>query len=650
MLSGATRSRQRDDTLPPDRPRSEREPRPSAPGPHFAHDFTRVPVQNNIQAKLKVNTPGDSYEQEADRVAHELSEESCACGGKCSSCSTKRVQRKSGAPTAESADVDPILNGPGHALDSHTRSFMEPYFGHDFSRVRVHSDPTAAASADSLGARAYTVGHHLVFGPGEYRPRSAEGQRLLAHELTHVMQQSAAGPMIQRDDKPITRAAASKSPKLLVKQAAPDRQPACACLVFMHHSEVNARKAAEAMHALCRYNLAIIDPKAGRNIDVPNVGERDPNELFPRHIFRECVDDDKPCQSFIDNPDNQKSTKAGVTEEFVQRQFFLAVKQCSKGFSLPIIALHTNVVTDTAKYSEQVNTKRTRLTKQLGKTGLAEDKKTELEKTQADLEKIKGKTFLDKPPDDGKWPADTLPYSDLEQWQRDHTPDAVKERDPKAKDPKRQPTWKKKLESSSGGLLAGGMTNIFKWCQAHDNSRCYIGDPDRPNNVVWVTKEDDFKKLQGTKANVVLQTRVTPGESETDLSSMFVGDLGADAWDRFQREPAPPKRKQLGGWRDDFPDAHSLGPVFEELQEVTERYTKAEEKEKAIVAKRQAAQFVNVETPQATASASERLAGYRDVRSVLQTLGLHCCDAAADKQVEETLDPSLKPKAPKKKK
>src|SRR5689334_23280595 len=107
MLSGATRTRQRDQTLPSDRLPSAHEPRPSAPGPRFAHDFTRVPVQ----AKLKVNTPGDSSEQEADRVAHELSgKSSCSCAGKCSSCLSKRVQRKGGAPVAESADVDPILS------------------------------------------------------------------------------------------------------------------------------------------------------------------------------------------------------------------------------------------------------------------------------------------------------------------------------------------------------------------------------------------------------------------------------------------------------------------------------------------------------------------------------------------------------------
>ena len=618
--------RQREDALPLDRPRSDREPRPSTPGPHFAHDFTRIPVKANIQTKLKVNTPGDSLEQEADHVADELSS-SCKCAGKCSKCSSKQVQRKGGASFADPADVDPVLNGPGHALDASARSFMEPYFGHDFSRVRVHSDSAAAASAESLGANAYTVGHHLIFGPGKYRPGTHEGRRLLAHELTHVLQQNSAGPMIQRDDDPTTpikRAPASSSPKLAVKKAPAERQPACACLVFMHHDEANARKAAEALHALCRYNLAIVDPKGSRKIDIPNIGDKDPNEFFPRHIFRECVDDDTPCQSFIDNDANKKSTNEKVTKEFVQRQFFLAIKHCSEGFKLPVVALHTNVITDTSKYSEEL-------------------KKTK----QTDIDKIKGKTFQDTPPEGGKpFPKDTLPYADLEQWQKEHVPGAVKDRTEKASHLRDLPSWKQKIISPSGGLLARGMTNIFKWCQAHDNSQCYIGDPARPNNVVWVTREEDFKRLQGTKANVALQTRVTPGESETDLSSMFVGDLPADTLDRFQREPRPPKRKREPWEHDPF----NWGPMFDDLVDTTDRYLKAEEKEKAIVAKREAVRFVNVETPQSTRTEKEALAGYHDVRFVLQSLGLHCCDADADKKVEETIDPSLKPKPAKKKK
>jgi len=523
--------------------------------------------------------------------------------------------------TAKLADVDPVLNGPSHPLDARTRSLMEPRFGHDFSRVRVHSDPAAAASADSLDARAYTVGQHLVFGPGEYRPGSAGGQSLLAHELTHVTQQNAADPMIQRAPK---TGPASRNPKLDVKKAAPDKQPPCACLVSIHRDEVNARRAAEALHAQCHYNLAFI-AGSGRNIDVLNVGSRDPNELFPRHIFRECVDDDAPCRSFLDSEANQKSKDPAVSAELVQRQFFLAVKECSEGFSLPIVSLHTNVVTDTAKFRSELPSKK-----------------------KDEVAKIEGRTFVDEAPPAGQpLPPNTLLYSELEKWLSRNFPSVVNDRSEKAKSEKRRPTWKKKIESPSGGLLAGGMTNIFKWCQTHDNSQCFIGDPSRPDNVVWVTRQQDFDKLVGTKANVALQTRVTPGESETDLSSMFVGDLMNDAWDRLKRTPVPTRGVVAGVARDvanvmNYPTAHSLGPVLENLQEYVRRYDEAVDKEKTTVAKRQGIQFVNVETPQKTKSPAERLAGYRDVRSILQPLGLHCCDAAEDSAVEAKLAPPKK--------
>jgi hypothetical protein len=83
------------------------------------------------------------------------------------------------------------LVGEGVPLDTASRSHFEPYFGHDFSNVRVHSDAKAAASARDMGARAYTVGPHLVFASGEYTPSSEAGRKLLAHELTHHVQQSA---------------------------------------------------------------------------------------------------------------------------------------------------------------------------------------------------------------------------------------------------------------------------------------------------------------------------------------------------------------------------------------------------------------------------------------------------------------------------
>ena len=91
-----------------------------------------------------------------------------------------------------------MLQSSGQPLGETTRAQMEDRLGFDFSGVRVHADAQAANSARAVGARAYTIGSDVVFGAGEYAPRSREGQRLIAHELTHVRQQASAPPMLQR--------------------------------------------------------------------------------------------------------------------------------------------------------------------------------------------------------------------------------------------------------------------------------------------------------------------------------------------------------------------------------------------------------------------------------------------------------------------
>ncbi|HEX7318111.1 MAG TPA: DUF4157 domain-containing protein [Pyrinomonadaceae bacterium] len=105
--------------------------------------------------------------------------------------------------------VSEALSSPGRPLEQSTRSFMEGRFGHDFGRVRVHTDEQAAASARALGATAYTVGPHIVFRRGGYSPETTAGRRLLAHELAHVVQQGAAsnaetstGGVVQRQQAP----------------------------------------------------------------------------------------------------------------------------------------------------------------------------------------------------------------------------------------------------------------------------------------------------------------------------------------------------------------------------------------------------------------------------------------------------------------
>ena len=92
-------------------------------------------------------------------------------------------------PIAES-----VLRSPGVPLDVRTRCFMESRFQRDLSHVRVHSDDVAAESAAQVHAKAYTVGSHIAFGVGHYAPNSSKGRSLLAHELTHVLQQPSQPP------------------------------------------------------------------------------------------------------------------------------------------------------------------------------------------------------------------------------------------------------------------------------------------------------------------------------------------------------------------------------------------------------------------------------------------------------------------------
>ncbi len=130
----------------------------------------------------------------------------CACGGspgpsgECEACRKKRLQRKCGhaaEPMGVPSIVYDVLRSPGQPLDSGTRAFFEPRFGHDFSQVRVHTDARAAESARSVNALAYTVGRDVVFGREGYRPGSESGRRLVGHELTHVVQQRYATGSLQ---------------------------------------------------------------------------------------------------------------------------------------------------------------------------------------------------------------------------------------------------------------------------------------------------------------------------------------------------------------------------------------------------------------------------------------------------------------------
>lgn len=221
-------------------------------------------VMPAIQTKLMINQPGDKYEQEADRIAELVTKpdsqmnpglstgpqqisrkcSACASGQKtCSKCADEEIQRKPITPNItpliqrqshgddkEEPSTSPQINHtPGHTppatteVQSHiqslrtggqplpgtSRAFFESRLHYDFGQVRTHTGPQADQAARAVNARAFTIGRDVVFGSGQYAPETNEGQRLLAHELTHVVQQT---PPSSPASSTIQRQAASTAP------------------------------------------------------------------------------------------------------------------------------------------------------------------------------------------------------------------------------------------------------------------------------------------------------------------------------------------------------------------------------------------------------------------------------------------------------
>jgi len=209
--------------------------------PRSGHAFGELsvcdPTRQRAQPKLTMTSPGDRWEQEADRVADQVTRgdattDTAAAGSAapplqraCDECQDELQRQPIDAQQDEDEDtqalqgkrvaggareVSPALaaqvaavRGSGHSLAGGVRSFFEPRLGHDFAAVRVHTDGRASESASSIGARAYTVGRDIVFGAGHYAPDTASGRWLLAHELTHVVQQGSS-PRLMRQPEPTT--------------------------------------------------------------------------------------------------------------------------------------------------------------------------------------------------------------------------------------------------------------------------------------------------------------------------------------------------------------------------------------------------------------------------------------------------------------
>ncbi|WP_437991230.1 eCIS core domain-containing protein [Sorangium sp. So ce145] len=217
--------------------------RPITSCPSF--DFTRIAsVPPPIQRKATVSSPGDPFEREADEVADKVMRMAkpapigaapVAIQRMCADCEEEKTLQTKRAPSADAcatlntgAAVREAERG-GEPLPRAERDFFEPRFGYDFSRVRVHADAQAASSAKGLHARAYTFGSDIVFGAGEYAPQEEKGRRLLAHELTHVVQQHGSTPArVQRVSVEEEAKEGAEAAEEGAEAASKDEQPAAA--------------------------------------------------------------------------------------------------------------------------------------------------------------------------------------------------------------------------------------------------------------------------------------------------------------------------------------------------------------------------------------------------------------------------------------
>jgi len=203
-----------------------------------AMTYARKAQAPSAAPPLKIGPQNDAFEHEADRAADQVMsgagpaaqwsfsrvnlapplQRKCSCGGgkeDCEECKEKgTLQRKASGATEMSqapAIVHDVLRSGGTPLDRATRSFMETRFGHDFSHVRIHADTQAAESARAVGALAYTVDNRIAFDSSRYAPHTQQGRRLLAHELTHVVQQGGGGRTAAKSPRAVQRVAANPS-------------------------------------------------------------------------------------------------------------------------------------------------------------------------------------------------------------------------------------------------------------------------------------------------------------------------------------------------------------------------------------------------------------------------------------------------------
>ncbi|RFC37559.1 MAG: protein of unknown function (DUF4157) [Candidatus Nitrotoga sp. LAW] len=179
-----------------------------------------------LQAKLSIGASNDPLEQEADRVTDQVL---AAPAHSSVSGPAPHIQRFTGQAAGDAgtvpASVDRVLSGSGSPLDPAIQQDMGQRFGHDFSQVRVHTDFAAKQSAQDINAHAYTVGHNIVFGAGGFAPESHEGRKLIAHELTHVVQQTGAAGIHAGQSSEKLTVSSGRNHTIQKQEAKPDANP-----------------------------------------------------------------------------------------------------------------------------------------------------------------------------------------------------------------------------------------------------------------------------------------------------------------------------------------------------------------------------------------------------------------------------------------
>jgi hypothetical protein len=275
---------------------------------------------------LLVNRPGDACEREADRISFDAL------------ASTAPVSPIGARPATDYENSAPqdlrqlLAKSSGQSLDAKTRRFAEPRFAYDFSRVRIHADPAAASASQRLGAVAFTLGSNIFFNSGQYLPNRPAGLALLAHELTHVVQQASggvSGQVIQRavtDYRQLTWG--DFNPTLTPTPGGEGAEVRATFATSTYDPESDSKEILEA------------EKPKGKDKDKSRAKEKPVKCVTGKHHFTKFEATYRPKQADLDNfPKAQMELNEarcqprfkGNVQDYCNRTFPKAVADCIKG-------------------------------------------------------------------------------------------------------------------------------------------------------------------------------------------------------------------------------------------------------------------------------------------------------------------------------